>query len=151
MLLDQVESLKSLMQCLKGTPTGCATWEKWSSTLMPSWKVHCNSMRTNDGHQGCDTSREPKRTFEPVCKQLTEEELKGPLTYKGNVRKLILEQMSPQTHSLMEWLGLLIVRGTEMSSRDSGEGKTLTMRMMGKWSNGSRMFISKVSLLPFCG
>ena len=49
--------------------------------------------------------------------------------------------MNLQTHSLMEWLGVLIVRGAEILSGDSEEGETLMMRVMGKQSNKSGMSV----------
>jgi|SRR6266436_8090909 len=94
-ILDQVESLKSLMQQLKSMPTGHGTWERQSNTSMPSWKVQRNLMRTNDIHQGCDTSRELKRSFKSTHKQQIEEELKDPLMYQGNAGKPILKRMNP--------------------------------------------------------
>ena len=47
--------------------------------------------------------------------------------------------MNLQTHSLMEQLGVPIVRGVGILSGDSEEGETLMMRVMGKQSNESRM------------
>src|SRR5258707_14684800 len=90
-LLDRVESSKSLMQQLKSTPRERATWERQSSASIPSWKVHCNSMGTNDEHQGCSTSKELKRSFEPMHRRLIGEESKDLQTYKGSVGRLILE------------------------------------------------------------
>ena len=103
-------------------------------------------MRTSDDHQGCSTLKELKKSFKSVCKQQIEEESKDPLTYQGNARRLILKRMNPQTCSLMEQLGLPITRGTEMFNGESGGGKTLMTRMMGKWSSRSGVLVQTTML-----